>query len=133
MTFCTTHPAIPATETCGQCGRPFCENCLAELMGRRLCAECKVLAVRGVTRRAERHALVVPALLVPLAGYLTLCLVPVTSPVGFYLGYKVVREVDENPALSGRSAGLAAMVISAAIMVNWLLAWVALLWVRLGN
>lgn len=132
MNFCTNHPLAATSEVCADCGRPFCENCLADLMGRRLCAECKERSVRGVTRRLERHALAIPALVVPLAGYLTLCLVPVTSPIGFYLGYKVVREVEENPSLSGRSAGLMAMVISGALLVNWLLAWVALLGVRIG-
>jgi hypothetical protein len=132
-TFCTVHPHVPASAACAHCARPFCENCLADLMGQRLCAECKQKAVQGVTRRAERHALAVPALVVPLAGYFTLCLVPITSPIGFYLGYKLVREVEENPTLSGRSAGLAAMVLSAAMLVNWLLACVALLGVRLTH
>src|SRR4051794_39554793 len=106
------HPEIEATRSCDACGRPFCENCLVEIMGRRLCSGCKVEAVVGVGGRKQRHPLAVPALVVPIAGWAVFCLLPVTSILGLYLGWRVVRETEESSAYSGQSAGLAAIAVS---------------------
>lgn len=39
--FCVNHLAAPAAGICPDCGRPFCEACLTELMGQPLCGWCR--------------------------------------------------------------------------------------------
>ena len=39
--FCANHPGVTTRDTCADCGRPFCENCLTELWSRRLCGWCR--------------------------------------------------------------------------------------------
>jgi hypothetical protein len=118
---CTAHPQIDETAPCAGCGRPFCESCLAEILGRRLCADCKQHAVQNITRRPQQHPLALWSVLVPAIGYF-LCLVPVTSSIGLYLSWKTLRELRDAPHLSGRSAALAGMVISAGSLGTLLLA-----------
>lgn len=130
---CMTHPLAPAEGPCAGCARPYCANCLVEIMGRRLCAECKARVVGSVEQRKPQHPYALWAVLVPLIGYFTVCLVPVLCPIGIYLGHRVVREVDEDPRLSGRSAGLAGMVLGAALLANFLLAGLAVLVLRFGR
>src|SRR5947209_105572 len=38
---CGNHPARLTGQVCLDCGRPFCEDCLAEFVGRRLCGWCR--------------------------------------------------------------------------------------------
>jgi hypothetical protein len=103
-------------------------------MGQGLCADCKALAVQGVIQRKARHPLALLALFVPIMGYV-LCspaMVPITGPAGLYLGWKVLRELAEQPHLSGRSAALAGMVIGGGTLGVWLLAVLTLAVFSLG-
>ena len=134
MATCINHPHIEETRPCTKCGRPFCDQCLAELMGQRLCADCKAEAVQGAFVQPRQHPLAVVALVVPIVGYAACCvLVPITSPVGLYLGWKVLREVREQGQYSGGSAALAAIVVSAGTLGVFLLAVVATFFFQVGN
>lgn len=39
--LCTNHPDARTGSTCSACGRPFCDNCLTEIRGRRTCGWCR--------------------------------------------------------------------------------------------
>jgi hypothetical protein len=102
-------------------------------MGRAFCFDCKGEVTLGVTERRERHPLVIIALVVPIIGYL-LCspLLPITSLVGLWLGSRVLRELKERPYYTGRSAALAALVISGGTLATWVVGVLAMLAYYLG-
>ena len=41
MIDCANHPSIPAAAVCATCGRPYCEQCLVEVLGQRQCGPCR--------------------------------------------------------------------------------------------
>jgi hypothetical protein len=128
---CVYHPQVEETVPCAGCGRPFCENCLAEIMGQRLCADCKSRMVQGVQEaghRRQQHPLALSSVLVPVLGYIFTCalLVPLTSLIGLYLGSRVLRETGQQEGYSGRSIALAGMVISGGTLFTWVVAVIAL-------
>jgi hypothetical protein len=41
MIPCTFHPTVEATGPCAACGRPFCDGCLVDFLGRPLCGPCR--------------------------------------------------------------------------------------------
>jgi hypothetical protein len=50
---CLGHPEVLTNRTCAGCGRPFCDNCLVELQGRHLCADCKTASLTTLQRRPD--------------------------------------------------------------------------------
>src|SRR5436309_3067952 len=60
MACCTHHPAAETGRACARCARPFCDACLAELLGRPYCAACKELAVRELPRGRDRPRSLLP-------------------------------------------------------------------------
>lgn len=54
---CTSHPGVEAVGTCHSCGKPFCEECLAEGLENRYCADadCRVQRERDDAILAERN------------------------------------------------------------------------------
>jgi hypothetical protein len=50
---CANHPMVPTGSICAHCGRPFCENCLTEMMGRRLCGWCRDFHVSRLQTQAS--------------------------------------------------------------------------------
>ena len=131
VTACIYHPNIEESAPCDRCGRYFCDQCLVAILGRTLCGECKTSLVAGTVERAQRHPLAIVALVVPVVGYASCVLVPITSPLGLYLGWKVMRELRDRPHLSGRTLALAAMVISGGTLGTFLVGLTAALLLRL--
>lgn len=127
---CTFHPHAEETTACSDCGRPFCEQCLAAILGRKLCRDCKAIAVEGVVRRPQRHPQALLALVIPIVGYATCLLIPITSLIGLAMGSRVLRELRDEPHLSGRSLALAAMVVSGGTLAAWITAVAATLLAR---
>jgi hypothetical protein len=41
MAYCVNHPTTETDHTCAQCGRPFCDACLVEILGQRYCGPCR--------------------------------------------------------------------------------------------
>jgi len=119
---CRSHPAVEAVTECASCAAPLCERCRISLLGRSLCEGCKLSFVAGLATREQRHPGVLLALIVPVVGYATCALMPITSSIGLLLGMKALQEIKAQPHLSGRSLALAAVVISATTLVNFLLA-----------
>src|SRR5437762_2046552 len=93
MAWCTQHPGIETERACGRCARPFCDACLAEILGRPYCVECKEMAVREMQRGRERSPQAVGALVVAIIG-LVLCAwaAPLVSSIGLVMGLRALAE-----------------------------------------
>lgn len=133
MPTCINHPAIEETVECGGCNRPFCEQCVVQILGRQLCGECKTTALQGAFQRPAAHPLAVISLAVPVAGYLLCVPIPITSTLGLWLGWRVLRELELQPHLSGRGPALAALVVSGSTLATWVIALIATIWFRVSG
>jgi hypothetical protein len=96
-----------------------------ELVGRRLCAGCKETLLSQVLATRRRHPNALASLIVPIVGWMTCLFLPITSGLGLWLGWRALREIRAEPRYSGRTLALAGMVVSGAMLVNWLLALIA--------
>ncbi len=59
MADCLNHPWIESHAACSRCGQPFCDSCLVELLGNRLCAPCRnvrLAEVQGFRRVTPIYA-----------------------------------------------------------------------------
>ena len=130
MPTCLHHPDIEAELTCDRCGRPFCERCVVAILGQRVCTGCKQESVQNLLQPRRHHPQALLSLVVPVVGYATCALTPITSLIGLYVGYKVLREMREQPQWSGRWIALAGMVVSGGTLAAWMIALVASLWLQ---
>jgi hypothetical protein len=144
---CTNHPADDAAQPCTRCERPFCDRCLAELLGQRLCVECKAgylselvgpdesggerAAYAVPPERRVRHPYALLALVIPVIGYVTFVCSPVTGAVGLWLGARALRDINASGHYSGRTLALAGMVVSGGVLVTWVVAVAATLLFRI--
>ena len=44
---CKNHTDVTAVDRCAGCAEPFCPDCLVEVLGRKYCGSCKVMAIKG--------------------------------------------------------------------------------------
>lgn len=130
---CTLHPHLEALALCSHCGRPYCAGCLVELVGRRLCGECKGAMLSEVLIARRRHPNALASLIVPIVGWMTCVFLPLTSALGLWLGWRALREIEAEPRYTGRTLALAGMVVSGATLADWLIALVATLLFRMGH
>ena len=53
--FCVNHPAVDeGVSLCDRCSRPFCNDCVVFLQGRRYCARCKVERLADLRSGVDR-------------------------------------------------------------------------------
>ncbi len=147
--FCLTHQDIPSQHTCADCDERFCERCVVTFQGQVLCAPCKNLRVRRLTRPVETSGLAVAALVVGLFGSpILFCttLVPagqgaddttriVSASVGMVvpgaalvLSLMALRQTEgkegrggRSLALTGAACAIAGLLWSSSVVVNLLL------------
>jgi hypothetical protein len=131
---CTLHPQIETAESCGLCGRPFCDRCTVEILGQHLCEGCKGHAVGQLLRPRRQHPTVMWSLLLPLIGYFGCqVLIPATSIAGIVMARKALAEIAREPGYTGRSVGLVALVVSWGTLVTWTLAVGVSFWMAMQN
>jgi hypothetical protein len=114
---CTHHGDAPGAFRCQVCARPFCENCVVSIRGRRVCAECKPGALRDLRRRIgplDRDA--DEALAFSLIGAVPF-LVPVVAPIALCKGLVVLRAYRRDPSLPNRWKAVTAVAVSAGVLV----------------
>lgn len=133
MPVCVVHPHIEQTLPCDGCALPFCEQCLADIMGQRLCEHCKLSAVHGMVQARKPHPLAVWSILVPAIGYMLCFFLPISGLAGLYLGSRVLAEIREQPHYSGRSAALLGMVIGGGHVATWAAAVAGMLVLRFAG
>jgi hypothetical protein len=125
---CAHHPDAPAGERCAECRIPFCESCLVELRGRRICGICKAAEVREMLRvELPRNNQAHDALLLALLG--AVCIGPglFLEAVALAQGIVALRVRVGRPAPDRWKAGLAIGIASATLAV-YLYGLVALLY-----
>lgn len=130
VTPCQIHTDVETSLACERCARPFCERCLTAILGQRLCVDCKQEAVQSLLTPRHRHPQALLALLVPLVGYATCVLTPITSAIGLLIGTRVLREMRAQPQWGGRSIALAGVVVSGGTLAAWVLAVLAAVWLH---
>lgn len=120
--FCLVHPEIETGLACQRCGRPFCQACLADLMGGCYCAPCKTEVVRGMQRGPERSSASIVALVLSIVS-LFLCgaLALILSSVTIYLGFRALGEAERLRPGGRHDLEWAAVVISGSTLVLWTL------------
>lgn len=109
-----------------------------EILGTRLCEECKTEALAalsggavGVLDARVRHPHALLSLVIPIVGYATCLLIPLTSTVGLVLGARALREIQAQPRYAGRTLALAGLVVSGGTLGTWVVALVATLLFRI--
>lgn len=123
---CSSHAERAAVQDCDRCGRPFCDDCVVALGGRRLCAACKRLHVRDLIRDEEvsdrrAHNAFVTALLGIMCMWCVLC------PMALGQGITALRSPARGRAARDRWKAVAAIVISGCTLGAYVLYYSALL------
>lgn len=120
---CSTagHEATAAVAKCDGCRRPFCDNCIVELMGRNLCAECKGRDVRDL-QRSSTVTFKEPgeALLWAIVG-IFICGI-ILEPIALAKGISAMNKIKADPQLPGHGTALAAVIISSIFTVVYVIA-----------
>ncbi len=142
--YCFNHEEAPATQTCADCGEPFCGACVVTMQDRVLCGPCKNFRVRTLQRPKRVSVLAVLALVAGLAsGPFTFCLsLPLFNPqtggltgttaalaaaglvlplATLVLGIFALREIETKREVGGRGTAVTGMATAAAGLL-WCLA-----------
>lgn len=138
---CMNHPGNPATATCSHCRRPYCSQCLVELLGQQFCGTCKAERVlraeiggnvympEPVSSVPREHwwALVSVGLAVssihPCAGI-------ASGPLAIITGIVAMVQSGRDPTLPRKNVGLVGMLLG---LLGTLWSWGGLLMVVLGH
>src|SRR5919109_5221028 len=56
MAACVNHAWIETNQACANCGQPFCDSCLVELLGQRYCGPCRDLRLTRLQGPADTRA-----------------------------------------------------------------------------
>jgi hypothetical protein len=118
--WCTNHPGIETERACSRCARPFCEACLAELLGRSFCAGCKEITVRQMQSGRERNPQAVAALVVSIVG-VVLCssVAPIVSTIGLVLGLRSLADSRLRRPAGRYDMEWASIVLSGGTLALW--------------
>jgi hypothetical protein len=112
---CLNHPEVPTERRCGQCGQPFCEDCLVDIQGRPICSTCKALVLRDMQRRGgTRNKLAHDAFMYSLVG-MVICGV-VLEPMALLKGIQALQQFKQDPSLPDRWKAVTAVVISGLMI-----------------
>jgi len=129
VSFCPNHPQTESVAECDGCQRPFCAACLVTLLGQRLCAECKEQRLAtAIAPRPRNSAESIAALIVALiAAVPCQYAAPLVAPIAIYLGVMARRKLQERSGLGGHNMAMAAIVMSSATLICWVVALVVVL------
>ena len=123
---CTHHPEVAAAGTCAGCAEPFCWNCLVEIQGQKYCASCKVMTVAG---SPPPDAGTIPCELASQALRYAIfgifCFGIILEPVAIAKASKAKRLIQEDPRLSGSGKVTATYVIAIAVLILWVVGFLA--------
>src|SRR5437763_11262070 len=120
MAWCTNHPAAETGRACARCARPFCDACLAELLGRPYCAACKEMAVREMQHGRERNPQAVAALVVSIIGtVICASIAPIVSSISLVIGLRALTESRRMRPGARYDMEWAAILISGATLACW--------------
>jgi uncharacterized membrane protein len=96
------------------CGKSYCDDCLVEFFGRKICGECKDAEVAALQRQGSAQTPMTGLILgiIGAAGGAMCCLLGVCSIIGLVMGYQSLGEINENKLpRSSRPTALAAVIV----------------------
>jgi hypothetical protein len=132
---CFNHPEAEADQTCAACGLGFCAACVVRWRGETLCGPCKNFMLAWLQRPPRLSVLALSAVIAsvltsPVGFCLTLMTATMKAPVfvavcvsaippllSLVLGGAALRQVENNPNLTGRSLALTAVVAAAVSVI----------------
>lgn len=124
---CKNHPSVAAVDRCAGCAEPFCGDCLVEIQGKKYCASCKTMALKGPPIIAEGATIpckeASDALTYSIVGLF--CFGIVLGPVAISKALKAKKMIAENPRLTGSGKATAALIIGIVSLALWLLSIIA--------
>jgi hypothetical protein len=117
---CLNHPQASTDKVCGQCGQPFCGDCLVDIQGRSLCATCKTLSLRDMQRKVGvQNKLAHDSFVYSLVG-LVLC-GPVLQPMALVKGIQALKQYKEDPTLPDRWKAVTGVTIASIVCAFYVL------------
>ena len=124
---CRNHPATAAADRCAGCMEPFCPNCMDTVRGQKYCGSCKVISLGGkipvFQSVVETCGEAKEALKFSIFGLI--CLGIVLEPIAITKALKARQLIKANPNLMGSGKATAALMISTAGLILWILAMIA--------
>jgi hypothetical protein len=124
---CKNHPAKAAVDRCAGCFESFCANCLVEIQGKKYCASCKTLVVRGQPSVADAATLPCKeadeALKYAIIGIF--CFGIILEPLAISRALKAKKMIEMNPRLTGSGKATAALIIGIVGLLLWVLGMVS--------
>src|SRR4051794_7384808 len=112
---CVYHAGVHSAEACQACGWPFCEGCLVEFQGRRLCGGCKNGALASMVNQKPRpNSDARDAFIMALLGMVVLGVI--LQPLALIRGTRALKKCKEDPSLGDRWRATAAVAISCTMI-----------------
>lgn len=111
---CVYHPNVESAQFCPTCGKTYCDDCLVEFRGRKICGECKDAEVATLQRQGNSQTPMTGLILgiIGVAGGAMCCVICACSIVGIVMGYQSLREIQEDKLpRSSRPAAVAAVTV----------------------
>jgi len=133
MIWCRNHPEIETARSCARCRQPYCDACLAEILGSTYCAACKEAAVADLQRVRRRNPNAMASLVLGICtAVVCYAVAPITGGIGLALGLPALREARLDPARGRADLEWAGVLLNGASLVLWLIGLVlgALVWRR---
>jgi uncharacterized membrane protein len=96
------------------CGKSYCDDCLVEFRGRKICGACKDAEVAALQRQGSAQTPMTGLILgiIGAAGGAMCCLLCACSIIGLVMGYQSLREIQEEQLpRSSRPTALAAVTV----------------------
>lgn len=125
---CKNHPEVVAADRCAGCAEPFCNDCLVEIQGKKYCASCKTMAMRGGAPPVVEEATIPckeakDALIYAIVGIF--CFGIILEPIAISKALKARKMMEMNPQLTGSGKATAALIIGIVALVLWVLSIIA--------
>ncbi len=111
---CVHHSHVESVQFCLMCGKSYCDNCLVEFRGRKICGACKDAEVAALQRQSNSQAPMTALIfsIIGVAGGAMCCVICACSIVGIVMGYQSLREIREGQLPpSSRPTAVAAVTV----------------------
>lgn len=124
---CKNHPAVTAVDRCAGCAEAFCGDCLVEIQGKKYCAACKQMAMKGPPVITEEATIPCKEANEALTYAIVsiFCLGIVLAPIALSKASKAKNMIEMNPQLAGSGKVTAARIIAIVVLVLWVIGMVA--------
>jgi hypothetical protein len=133
MAWCRIHLGTEAAHVCTRCGQPYCDACLADILGGFYCAACKEAAVADLQRVLRRSPEAIASLILGICtAVMCYMAAPLISGVGLVMGLRALNEARRDPERPRADLEWAGVLLNGAAVILWLVGLLlgALVWFR---